>query len=241
MALFTTDLSGELSQIQEAIGEVVDRKLNPMIGSAISQAGNELGSVVKQVSDQLQSNITLLSNEIHAQRRVTKDDIMLLIDYAADKIGKTVDERISVAKQEVSQLLTEKIAHVRGELEDAAVRSRKVLYFNLSVSVLTALIMAVIGVLYRKITLDQLDIFSLFRVLLLSSAAGTGLFSALKLFTTWRGMNRSKKNVAAIAIGYLGILRPNRALGLFVLSLGLLLSWVLVSFYPQLFLAHLPH
>ena len=66
--------------------------------------------------------------------------------------------------------MTENVAHLRTELEDAAVRSRKTLYFNLSVSVLTALLMAVIGVVYRKITLDQLDVYSLFRMLLMSSA-----------------------------------------------------------------------
>jgi len=40
------------------------------------------------------------------------------------------------------------------------------------------------------------------------------LFSALKMFTSWRGMNKTKKNVAAVAISYLGILRPNGALGM---------------------------
>jgi hypothetical protein len=239
MALFTTDWRDELEQVKGAIDNVVDTKLSPMIGGAISQASAELGNVVKQASDQLQSNIIFLSNEIHDQRRVTRDDIMLLIDYAAEKIGQTVDERIAVAKHEVSLLVTEKIAHVRGELEEAAVRSRKTLYFNLSVSVLTALSMAAIGLVYRKITLNELDVFSLFRLLLLSSAAGTGLFSALKLFAGWRGMNRTKKNVAAVAISYLGILRPNGALGMFVLSLALLLCWGYITFYPHLGQLHL--
>jgi hypothetical protein len=233
MALFTTDWRDELKQVKDAIGDVVDAKLNPMIGGAISQASAELGNVVKQASDQLQANIVVLSNEIHDQRRVTKDDVMVLIDYAAEKIGKSIDERLGVAKNELSLLVTEKIAHLRTELEDAAVRSRKTLYFNLSVSVLTALLMAVIGVVYRKITLDQLDVYSLFRVLLLSSAVGTGLFAVLKMFTSWRGMNRTKKNVAAVAISYLGILRPNGALGMCILSLVLLLCWAFVTFYPS--------
>ncbi|MCS0581006.1 hypothetical protein NX784_05340 [Massilia pinisoli] len=233
MALFTTDWRDELKQVKDAIGDVVDAKLNPMIGGAISQASAELGNVVKQASDQLQANIVVLSNEIHDQRRVTKDDVLALIDYASDKIGKTIDERLGVAKDELSLLVTEKVAHLRTELEDAAVRSRKTLYFNLSVSVLTALCMAAIGVVYRKITLDQLDVYSLFRVLLLSTAAGTGLYAALRMFTSWRGMNRAKKNVAAVAISYLGILRPNGALGMCILSLVLLLCWAFVTFYPS--------
>jgi gas vesicle protein len=239
MALFTTDWRDELKQAKDAIGEIVDDKLDPLIQGAISQAGGELGNVVKQASSQLQENILVLSKEIHDQRRVTKDDVKELIDYAANKIAKTIDERIAVAKQEVSMLVTDKVAHLRGELEEAAVRSRKTLYFNLSVSVLTALVMAAIGLVYRKITLDELDVFSLFRVLLLSSAVGTGLFSALKMFTSWRGLNKTKKNVAAVAISYLGILRPNGAVGMCVLSLVLLLLWALVTFYPSLGQFHL--
>jgi hypothetical protein len=239
MAVFNMDWRNELGQIKDTIDKVVDTKLNPMIGGAISQASAELGNVVKEASDQLQANIVLLSNEIHDQRRVTKDDVKLLIDYAADKIGKTIDERIGVAKQELSLLVTEKVTHLRSELEDAAVRSRKTLYFNLSVSILTALVMAAIGLVYRKITLNELDVFSLFRVLLLSSAAGTGLFSALKMFTSWRGMNRAKKNVAAVAISYLGVLRPNGAVGMCVLSLLLLLCWAFVTFYPSFGSLHL--
>lgn len=38
MALFTTDWRDELAQVKDAIGDVVDAKLNPMIGGAISQA-----------------------------------------------------------------------------------------------------------------------------------------------------------------------------------------------------------
>lgn len=238
MAFINTDWSRELGQVEDMIGSVVDKQLNPMIQGAIAQASAELGAVVKQASDQLQTNIKLVSDEIHDQRRVTKDEIKQLIDYATEKIGETVDARIAVAKEQVSVLVTEKIALVRTQLEDAAVQSRKTLYLNLSVSLLGAVGMAAVGLVYRKITLNQLDVFSLFRVLLLSAATGTGLFSALKWFTNWRGLNRNKKNVATVAISYLGILRPNGALRLFLFSLALTLCWVWVSFYPKLPLPH---
>jgi hypothetical protein len=44
----------------------------------------------------------VLSNQIHDQRRVTKNNVMILIDYAADKIGKTIDQRLGVAKDKLS-------------------------------------------------------------------------------------------------------------------------------------------
>ena len=234
MALINTDWSKELDQVKGMVGEVVDKQLNPMIQGAISQASAELGTVVKQASDQLQANIKLVSEEIHDQRRVTKEEIMQLIDYATEKIADTIDARIAVAREQVSALVTEKLALVKNQLEDAAVHSRKTLYLNLSVSMLAAVAMAVLGLIYRKISLNELDVFSLFRVLLLSAATGTGLFSALKWFSNWRGLNRHKKNVATVAISYLGILRPNGALRLFFVSIVLALCWMLVTYYPKL-------
>lgn len=232
MALIKTDWTGELNQVEKMVGGLVDNKLNPMVQGAIAQAGVELGAVVKQASDQLQENIQLISREIHDQRRVTKEEVVQLIDYAAEKMASTIDARIAVAKDEVSVLVTEKIALVRTQLEEAAVQSRKTLYINLSISMLAAVAMAVIGIVYRKITLNELDLFSLFRVLILSTATGTGLFAALKFFAHWRGLNKMKKNIATVTIGYLGILRPNGALRLFALSLVLALCWAWVTFYP---------
>jgi ABC-type transporter MlaC component len=231
MALFTTDLSGELKQIKGAIREVVREDLSPLLDKSISQASIGLSDVVTEASNQLQANIRMLSDEIHAQRSVTKEDIRVLIDYAAEKIGTTIDERVASAKAEVSLLLAEKISEIKNELQQAAVNSRKTLYVNVSISVAAALAMAAIGLIYRKITLNQLDLFSLFRVLLISTATGTGLFSLLKLLNNWRILNKTRKNVATVAIGYLGVLRPNGALGLFFVSVLLVLGWILVTFY----------
>jgi hypothetical protein len=234
MALFTTDLTGELDQVKGMVADVVDHKLNPMIQGAIAQAASELGAVVRQAGDQLEANVKLISDEIHDQRRVTKEDIIQLIDYATNKIADTMDARIAVAKDEVSALVSDKIAMVRVQLEDAAVQSRRTLYMNLALSMLGAVAMAAIGLIYRKITLNQLDIFSLFRVFLLSTATGTGLYAALKFFANWRGLNQNKKNAATIAINYLGILRPNGAMRLFIISLLLAAGWAVISFFPHL-------
>lgn len=231
MEFFKIDLSSEAAQIKTMAGEIIDEKVAPMVRDAISQAGSEFGDLVVRASGELQTNIKVLSEEIHNQRRLTKDDITILIDYAAERIGKTIDERIAAAKEEASTLITEKIAHIRLELEDAAIRGRKTLWANIVFSVGAAVAMAAVGVVYRKITLGELDVFWLFRVLLLSAATGTGLFGALKMLNQWRAMNRSKKNAVTIALTYLGVARPNGAAGLFLVSLLLVAAWFILAFY----------
>jgi len=231
MKFFTTDLTGELEQIKNAVDEIVSEQLSPLISDAIQQAGQQLTSTVEVASEQLQSNIDKISKEIESHRTITKDEIKDLIDYATMKIALTVDERFKVARRETSELVLEKIDRLKSELQDAAVRSRKTLYINVGISIVAALTMAAIGIIYRKIILNELDVFSLFRVFLLSAGTGTGLFALLKMVGSWRGLNPHKKNVTSVALGYIGILRPNGAVGLFCLALILAACWVLLGLY----------
>jgi len=231
MALFNIDCEKELNQVTSATKEIVEGQLSPLIEKTINHASGEIGCIISQAGKLIQDNIKVLSDEVHNQRQITKEDIKILIDYASDKIGSTVDQRISQAKNELSTLLTDKILQIRAELEDTAIKSRKTLYFNLAISLASAVLMAGVGIVYRKISIGELDIFNVFRVLLLSSATGTGVFSGLKMLNQWRIINKDKRNIAITAINYLGVLRPNGAFGLFALSILLFACWFLASFY----------
>ncbi|WP_440028546.1 hypothetical protein [Chromobacterium amazonense] len=231
MGIFDVNLKPELEQLESAVGRVVDNKFAPLVERAIKQAGDSLNGVVLEASAQLQSNIQTLSGEIHNQRRMTREDIEGLIDYATIKIGESIDQRVERIRQETSVLLEEKIGMLKNELNDAAIRSRRTLYFNLCISIGAALLMAAIGLVYKKISLGQLDIFSLFRVLLLAAVVGTSAFSLLKLIGQWRGFNREKKNISVILVSYIGAMRPNGAIGYFMASIALAAIWVLVNFY----------
>jgi hypothetical protein len=105
MALINTDWTKELNQVNAALGKLVDEKLSPMIKDSIQEAGSELIKVVSKAGEQLGQNIGVLSKEIHDQRKLTKDDIISLIDYASEKIGKTIDERILRIKKMAVGLL----------------------------------------------------------------------------------------------------------------------------------------
>lgn len=230
MAIFTTDLSGELQQIKAAADDVVRNSLNPALQQVIQQAGGELNSVVERAGVQIENSIATLSREVHSQRQLTSQELKDLIDYAAEKFGQTFDSRLQQARGEATQFIEERVAHLRQELEDAAVRSRRALYANLAISVATALCMAIVGIVYKKISMGEIDLVAAFRVLLLSAAAGTGVYSALKTVQQWLGLNRAKKNAATVVLHHLSLLRPNGAFGLFLLSLMLLAGWYVATF-----------
>lgn len=232
MALINkTDWSGELSQVEASAAKLIEGSLNPMIERAIEQAGGQLNAVVDRAGQEVKASIASLSNEIHNHRSVTTEDLRELIDYAARKLADTIDDRMRMARAEATSFVTERVAHLKTELENAAIKSRKTLYANLAISVATALLMAAIGIVYKKISLGELDIFAAFRVLLLSAAAGTAMFSGLKTLQNWRGLNQSKKNAATVVLNQLSVFRPNGAVALFICSLLLLVGWAFATFY----------
>ncbi len=233
MALISTDWTKELEQVKSATRDIVKDQINPMIQGAIKQAGTELNSVVTKAGDQIEASIKILSQEVHSQRQLTRDDLIYLIDYTAEKLAKTIDDRMLQAKVEASSFLTEKISQLKTELEDAAVKSRKTLYTNVAISIFGALAMAVVGIIYKKISIGGIDIFTAFRVLLLSMATGTGIFSILKAINNWVALNKTKKNIATVAINHLSVFRPNGAIGLFLLALLLFVAWYFASFYAH--------
>jgi hypothetical protein len=231
MAIFTTDIKPELNQIKEAAKNLLDESINPMIKGAINQASEEINKAVEKAGQQIQTNINLLSTEIHDQRQLTRDDLIALVDYAAEKIGTTIDQRLLAVKLEATCFVTERVEHLKKELEDAAIKSRRTLYMNLAISMGSALAMAIIGIVYKKISIGELDLFAVFRVLLLSAATGTIMFAGLKSFHNWLALNKAKKNAATVVINHISVFRPNGAIGLFVVSILLLAGWFLASFY----------
>jgi len=227
MALFNFDVREELGQIEGSLSRVAEKTIKPILVESIETAGNNLHEVVESASEKLNLSIKLLSDEIHSQRQMTKDDIESLIDYAAVQFGATLDKRIETIKLETSHLINDKVQVFRGELEDAAIRSRKTMLTNASISICAAIFMAIIGFTYKRISLDpsQIDMLMIFRISLVSMSVGSGIASALTIVQRWRCMNQAKKNITTVTIGYLGILRPNGALGLFFLSVFLLFGW----------------
>ena len=224
-------LEDGIGQFEKVMERLVDQRVAPMVDNSIRQISAELNEVIAKAGNQIDHNIGLLSKEIHDHRSMTKDDIVALIDYAAHKFGNAIDERVASAKLEASALINEKVALLKTELSDAAIASRRAMYTNVAISVGAALLMALIGLIYKKVSLGQLDLVVVFRISLLSCATFTGVLALLKAVQRWRGMKQVKRGVATVAIGYLGVLRPNGAMGLFVASLVLFAGWLSLQWY----------
>lgn len=226
MGLDLLNLKQASSDFEQSMERLIERNVAPLVDRSIQQVSTELSQVIQQAGAQIDRNIAVLSDEIHNQRSMTKDDIKALIDYSTEQIGAALDQRILAIKHETSTLINEKIDMLKCELEDAAVTSRKTMYVNVAISISAAIAMAIIGLIYKKISLGELNLLNVFRVTLLSCATFTFVLSAMKGWQRWRGMKQSKKGVATIAISYFGVLRPNGAVGLFLLSLALLAGWL---------------
>ncbi|MBC3880879.1 hypothetical protein H8K35_01825 [Undibacterium sp. LX40W] len=213
-------------QFEQSMGRVIDERLAPLFDRSINHVSQELSSVIQEAGAQVDRNIALLSDEIHNQRSMTKDDIRSLIDYATLQLGSALDQRITTIKQETSELINQKVELLKSELNDAAALSRKTMLSNVLISIFAALFMAGIGLVYKQVSSGDLSLLSLFRVSLMSCATFTFVLSMLKFIQRWRNMNQSKKGVATIAIGYFGILKPNGAGVLLALSVCLVATCV---------------
>ena len=209
----------------EVLIESATAKLGANMSVVVADAGTQLNSVVANAGERLNESIKQLSAEVHDHRRITKDDIFELIDYATARMGETLDQRISTLKTETSNLITEKTQMLKLELEDAAIRSRKTIYTNVAASVGGAILVALLSLVYKKVSLGQIDMLVVFRICLVSLAVGSGISSVLKMAQRWKEMNQAKKGITTVMIGYLGVLRPNGAMALFGLSVALLLGW----------------
>lgn len=219
------------SHFKRAAKELMAEDVTPLVNQSIDRLSEEVQGAIAVAGQQLDRNIAMLSEEIHNHRSMTRDDISALIDYAAQQFGAAIDLRVAAVKEETSQLINDKVDLLKKELQEAAVTSRHTMYTNAAISTGAALGMAAIGLVYKKVSLGELDLLAVFRIALLSCATFSFVLGVLKAFQHWRVMQPAKKNFATIALGYLGLLRPNGAAGMVILSIAMLAGWLALQHY----------
>lgn len=64
------------------------------IDQAIQLSGKELDARIVQVGTQIEDVIVRVSDELSAQRTLTRDDVEYLIRYASVQFGAVIDARI---------------------------------------------------------------------------------------------------------------------------------------------------
>lgn len=200
----------------------------------IDHLGETLNGTLQKASDKIEDRIGQLSLEIGKHRNLTKNDIENLIDYAALKFGHAIDERIEKAKSETALLVTEKVTEIRQQLTDAANEQKRVAIRNATVAVSAAIIIGVISLLYKRFFFGELDLLTIFRVILLAFACGHGVWLLSKFISEYWHSSHTKKNAILIGAQYLGIFKVKGTIGHILLFIIVISLWALLNFLPQL-------
>ncbi|MEW6676620.1 MAG: hypothetical protein AB1421_01740 [Pseudomonadota bacterium] len=198
--------------------------------AAVDKAGDRLGQVVENASQAIDQKLERISEELHSQRSLTKDDVRELVDYAADKLSVVLDQRIAVMRQEITELVQEKTEYFKSEIDaffiqrqqDLA-RERRRLVLNIVLAAGAALAVGAVSLFYKGV--QDWDLLTVFRVVLAALAGGWGVWVAVSLIRRWTLMSEHRKDLFFLAARYWGWLQPSSVFStLLVLALLVVLS-----------------
>ena len=202
--------------------------------AAVDRAGDRLSQVVDNASQAIDEKLDKISQELHSQRSMTKDDVREMVDYAAERLTVVLDDRIAAMRREIAGLVEEKTEYFKAEIDaffikrqqDLA-RERRRLLINIVLASGAALAVGAVSLFYKGIR--EWDLLTVFRVVMASLAGGYGVWLVLSLLRGWLRMTEHKKDLVFVAARYWGWLRPASVFSsLVVLAILLLLSLVLM-------------
>ena len=149
MALFDKTIDHAKESLAEVSRDAIDRageRLSGVVKDGVLQAGTELKDVIWRASQEIDTKLDKISDELHAQRQFTKDDVRELVDYAGERLGTVMDARIVHAKAELSSLVQEKVEYFKHEIDSFFIerqrdlaRERRRLFINVAVAILASL------------------------------------------------------------------------------------------------------
>lgn len=227
MALFDKTIDHAKESLAEVSREAIDhagKRLSDVVKDGVSQAGSELKDVIWQASQEIDAKLDKISDELHEQRQFTKDDVRELVDYAGERLGALMDERIARAKSEISALVQEKVEYFKQEIDGFFIerqrdlaRERQRLFINVAIAVFASLSLGFVSWLYHQYLGGGLDVFAVFRIMFASLVGGYTAYLAVKLLRRWLSMSEHKKDTLFLVSRYWGVLRPESVFGTVVL------------------------
>lgn len=227
MAFFDKTIDHAKESLAEVSRDAIEHagaRLSTVVKDGVSQAGAELKDVILEASREIDTKLDKISDELHEQRQFTKDDVRELVDYAGDKLGALMDERIVRAKTEISALVQEKVEYFKHEVDTFFIerqrdlaRERRRLVMNVAIAVLASLSLGFVSWLYHQYLGGGLDVYATFRIVFASLAGGYTAYLAVKLLRRWRSMSEHKKDTLFLVSRYWGVLRPESVFGTLVL------------------------
>jgi hypothetical protein len=237
MAFFDKTIEHAKDSLAEVSREAIDHageRLAGVVKEGVSQAGTELKDVIWRASQEIDAKLDKISDELHEQRQFTKDDVRELVDYAGERLGTLMDDRIVRAKTEISLLVQEKVEYFKREVDGFFIerqrdlaRERRRLFINVAIAILASLSLGFVSWLYHEYLGGGLDVFAIFRIVFASLAGGYAAYLAVKLLRRWLSMSEHKKDTLFLISRYWGVLRPESIFGTLVL---VCLMAVLVGF-----------
>lgn len=242
MALFDKTIEHAKDSLAEVSREAIDRaseRLSEVVKDGVLQAGTELKDVIWRASQEIDTKLDKISEELHAQRQFTKDDVREMVDYAGERLSTVMDARIVHAKAEISALVQEKVEYFKREIDSFFIerqrdlaRERRRLFINVAIAILASLSLGFVSWLYHQYLGGGIDVFALFRIVFASLMGGYAAYLAVKLLRRWLLMSEHKKDTLFLVSRYWGALRPESIFGTVIL---VCLMAVLIGFllFPE--------
>lgn len=225
-------------RLEQAVEHAAD-KLQGVVRDGIGQARVELRDVLLETSREVDEKLDKISGELSSQRHFTKTDVKELVDYAAERLGETVDQRVRVMREEIAGLVQEKVEYLKQEVDrffiqrqqDLA-RERRRLVANIVLAVTASLLVAAVSYVYHRAGEGRMDVFGLFRILFVSLTGGYAVYLVINLLNKYFRMTEHKKDMVFLAARYWGVLRPASVLAHLLLLAGIAAIYVLL-FFPD--------
>jgi len=228
---------GSLAAASETAIEKAGDKLGEVVRIGVQQAGEEMREVVAGASQAIDEKLDKISQELHSQRSLTKDDVRELVDYAADRLSLVLDDRIAAMRREIAGLVEEKTEYLKSEIDDFFIqrqrdlaRERRRLLLNIVLATLAAFGVGAVSLFYKGV--QEWDLLTVFRVVLASLAGGYGVWLAVSLIRGWLRMTEHRKDMVFVAARYWGWLRPTSIFST-LLVLGILAVLGLALAFPD--------
>lgn len=245
MAWFQKEMDYAKDSLAAASQAAIDRageRLSEVMGEGVRLAGRELREVLESASREIDAKLDKISLELHNQRQFTKDDVRELVDYAADRLSQVLDERIAMMKREISNLVQEKTEYFKAEIDGFFIqrqqdlaRERRRMVLNIALAVAASLGVAIVGLWYKGyIGGAEVDMFTVFRIVLAALTGGYGVYLTVNLLNRWLRLSEHRKDMLFLAARYWGVLRPSSVFGTFVLLILSALVLLLLTFPEQL-------
>lgn len=218
MAWFEKEMDYARVALEQVSRTAIDHagvRLEGVVKQGIGEASGEVREVVLQASREVDAKLDKISAELHSQRQFTKADVKEMVDYAAERLGETLDERTRVMKEEIAALVQEKVEYLKHEVDDFFIRrqedlarERRRLIANVLIAVGASLIMGVLSLMFHRVGQGTLDMLSAFRILFASLGGGYFAYLLVNMLRRYRRMSEHRKDLVFLTMKYWGILRP---------------------------------